>query len=102
MNLETLVRRVAAQVRWRRAEHYGVRGLFYGALAGALLLLLKSLLGPWTVLAAGACVLVGALAGAAWGAAQRVPLEGAARLADRASRLHHRGTPGPRWSRRPG
>src|SRR5207245_720329 len=38
MSLETLVRRIATQVRWRRAEPYAVRGLFYGARAGAPLL----------------------------------------------------------------
>ena len=100
MNLDTLVRRVAAQVRWRRAEHYAVRGLFYGALAGALLLVLKSVLGPWTVLAASACVIVGALAGAAWGAGKRVPLDDAARLADRYYGLHDRVTTALEWSTR--
>ena len=74
MSLEALVRRIATQVRWRRAEHYAVRGLFYGSLVGAFLLLLKFLLGPWALPAAGVCLLVGALTGAAWGFARRVPL----------------------------
>ncbi len=61
MSLETLVRRIATQVRWRRAEHYAVRGLFYGALAGVLLLALKFFLGPWALTAAGISVVVGLL-----------------------------------------
>src|SRR5207245_7234263 len=100
MSLETLVRRIAAQVRWRRAEHYAVRGLFYGALAGALLLLLKFLLGPWALAAAGVTVVVGLLAGAAWGATKRVPLADAARLADRHYGLQDRVTTAMEWSAR--
>src|SRR5438132_774923 len=30
--LDRLVRQVTTQVRWRRAEHYGLRGLCYGAI----------------------------------------------------------------------
>jgi hypothetical protein len=101
MSLETLVRRVAAQVRWRRAEYYAVRGLFYGALLGALLLVLKSVLGRWTVLEAGACVLLGVLAGAAWGAAKRVRLDDAARLADRYYGLQDRVATALEWTTRP-
>jgi hypothetical protein len=100
MSLETLVRRIATQVRWRRAEHYAVRGLFYGALAGALLLLLKFLLGPWSLPAAGICLLIGALAGAAWGLLKRVPAGDAARLADRYYGLQDRVTTALEWSSR--
>src|SRR5438309_6507509 len=100
MSLETLVRRIATQVRWRRAEHYAVRGLFYGALAGALLLALKFFLGPWALTAAGISVVVGLLAGAAWGATKRVPLADAARLADRHYGLQDRVTTALEWSAR--
>src|SRR3989442_13075644 len=82
MSLETLVRRIATQVRWRRAEHYALRGLFYGALAGALLLALKFFLGPWALTAAGISVVAGSLAEAAWGPTKRGPLPDGARLAD--------------------
>ena len=34
--LDRLVTQVVAQVRWRRAEHYGLRGLFYGALVAVV------------------------------------------------------------------
>src|SRR2546428_223754 len=42
--LDRLVHRVAAEVRLRRAEYYGLRGLFWGALLAALPLLAKSAL----------------------------------------------------------
>src|SRR5438093_12532489 len=100
MSLETLVRRIATQVRWRRAEHYAVRSLFYGALAGVLLLALKFFLGPWALTAAGISVVVGLLAGAAWGATKRVPLADAARLADRHYGLQDRVTTALEWSAR--
>src|SRR5216117_1984236 len=100
MSLETLVRRIATQVRWRRAEHYAVRGLFYGALTGVLLLALKFFLGPWALTAAGISVVVGLLAGAAWGVTKRVPLADAARLADRHYGLQDRVTTALEWSAR--
>jgi hypothetical protein len=37
--LDALVRRIASQVRWRRAEHFALRGVFWGAVAGAVVLL---------------------------------------------------------------
>src|SRR5262245_63252354 len=101
MSLDALVRRIAAQVRWRRAEHYAVRGLFYGTLTGALMLALKFLLGPWALAAAGVSVVVGLVAGAEWGAAKRLPLGDAARLADRYYGLQDRVTTALEWSARP-
>src|SRR5436309_13504226 len=95
MSLETLVRRIATQVRWRRAEHYALRSLFYGALAGVLLLALKFFLGPWALTAAGISVVVGLLAGEAWVATKRVPLADAARRADRHDGLQDRLTTAP-------
>src|SRR3989441_1195309 len=100
MSLETLVRRIATQVRWRRPERYSVRGLPHGSMAGALLLALKFFLGPWALTAAGISVVVGLLAGAAWGATKRVPLADAARLADRHYGLQDRVTTALEWSAR--
>src|SRR3989442_7358530 len=69
--LEGLVRRITAQVRWRRAEHYALRGAFYGAVAGVVALVLKVAFGAWALVAAGALVPPGPAARAAWGPAQR-------------------------------
>ena len=57
--LDRLVRQVAAQVRWRRVEHYGLRGAFYGALAAVGLLIFKQSLGPAAVPAALAVLCTG-------------------------------------------
>src|SRR5262249_59664033 len=86
---------------WWCAEHHAVRGGFYGALAGALLLALKFALGPWALAAAGASVVVGLIAGGAWGGTKRVPLADAARLADRHYGLQDRVTTALEWSARP-
>jgi hypothetical protein len=99
--LETLVRRVAAEVRRRRAEHHAVRGLFWGALAGALVLLLRDALGGGAPAVAGGLVAAGALAGAGWGLLRRVPPVDAARLADRAWSLQDRVTTALEWAGRP-
>src|SRR2546426_5795261 len=80
--LEGLVRRITAQVRWRRAEHYALRGAFYGAVAGVVALVLKVAFGAWALVAAGALAPPGLAARAAWGPAQRVSPTGAARPAD--------------------
>jgi hypothetical protein len=88
--LDRLVQQVTAQVRWRRAEHYALRGAFYGALAAVVVLLLRRGLGDWALLAAGAAFVVGALAGGLLGYARRVPAADAARLADREFGLHDR------------
>jgi hypothetical protein len=98
--LEALVRRVVAQVRWRRAEHYALRGLFWGAVSGVLALVLKVALGSWAPLMAGALVIVGGLGGVVWGLSRRVrPLE-AARLADRAFGLQDRVATALEWGPR--
>ena len=98
--LDRLVRQVTAQVRWRRAEHYGVRGAFYGALAAVGLLIFKQSLGPAAMPAALALLIVGALAGAAVGLAKRVPARDAARLADRAFGLDDRVATALEWAGR--
>jgi hypothetical protein len=95
--LELLVRHIASQVRWRRAEHFALRGVFWGALAGAIVLLLKTAVGPWAPAVAGALVLAGLLFGACWGLARRVPPLEAARLGDRAFGLHDRVATALEW-----
>lgn len=99
--LEGLVRRIASQVRWRRAEHYALRGVFYGAVGGVVALLLKTVLGAWTMPAAGGLVLAGLVAGAAWGLARGVSPGDAARLADGAFGLQDRVATALEWAQRP-
>jgi hypothetical protein len=99
--LARLVQRVARQVRWRRAEHHALRGLFYGAVGGALVLVLKTAFGFWALPLAGGLVLLGALAGGLWGLAQRVPTDDAARLADGAFGLQDRVATALEWASRP-
>src|SRR5262245_61405469 len=100
-SLDRLVRQVAAQVRWRRVEHYGLRGAFYGALASVAVLIFKQSLGPLAVPAALAVLFVGALAGAVLGLAKSVPTTDAARLADRAFGLDDRVATALEWGSRP-
>jgi hypothetical protein len=99
--LEHLVAQVAAQVRWRRAEHYGVRGAFYGALAGVVALLFKTAMGRWALPGALALLVAGALAGALYGFTRRVATADAARLADRAFGLSERVSTALEWAERP-
>jgi hypothetical protein len=88
--LDRLVRRVAAQVRRRRIEHYALRGAFWASVAAAVCLLFKQPLGTLALPLAGALVAGGALGGAVWGALRRTPWPDAARLADRAWNLEDR------------
>src|SRR5207244_7953118 len=73
--IEVLVRRVARQVGVRRAEHWGLRGAFWGALLAAAVLAFKAVLGLAALVLAPALVLLGALAGTAYGLARRVARE---------------------------
>jgi hypothetical protein len=98
--LDRLVRQVAAQVRWRRAEYYGLRGAFYGALAAVGVLIFKASLGFAALPAALALLVAGALAGVAVGLAKKVPAFDAARLADRAFGLDDRVATALEWGRR--
>ncbi len=99
--LDALVRRVAAQIRRRRAEHYALRGAFWTALAAVVILLLKGVIGPWAVPAAGALVVAGIFAGMLFGLTRPVPNADAARLADRAFGLEDRVATALEWAQRP-
>jgi hypothetical protein len=99
--LDVLVRGVAAQIRRRRAEHYALRAAFWTALAAVLILLLKGLIGPWAVPAAGALVVAGIVAGVIFGLTRPVPTADAARLADRAFGLEDRVATALEWAQRP-
>ena len=99
--IDVLVRRIARQVRRRRAEHHALRGAFWAALVAAVLLVGKGALGPLALAAALALVAAGALAGALRGLARRVPAADAARLADRAFELDDRVATALEWAERP-
>src|SRR5262245_35390366 len=99
--LDRLVRQVASQVRWRRAEHYGLRGAFYGSLAAVALLVFKLSLGVAAVPAAVGLAVAGALIGVVWGLVKAVPSADAARLADRAFGLDDRVATALEWAGRP-
>jgi hypothetical protein len=98
--LDRLVREIAAQVRWRRAEHYGLRGLFWGLVVAALSLVFRSLLGPWALAIAAVPAVAGALGGAVFGFVKRVEAADAARLADRAFGLEDRLSTALEWAGR--
>ena len=99
--LDRLVRRVAAQVRRRRIEHYALRGAFWASLVAVLALLFKQPLGGWALIVAVAALAVGTLGGALWGAVRRTPTADAARLADRAWQLEDRVATALEWAERP-
>ncbi|HUF91130.1 MAG TPA: hypothetical protein VMR23_02060 [Candidatus Limnocylindria bacterium] len=99
--LDALVRRVAAQIRRRRAEHYALRGAFWTAVAAVVLLLLKGVIGPWAAPAAGALVVGGLLVGVLFGLTRPIPVADAARLADRAFGLEDRVATALEWAHRP-
>ena len=99
--LDRLVRRVAAQVRRRRAEHYALRGAFWAALPAVVVVALKGPIGPRAVAIAIALVVVGALAGAVWGLVKRTGQADVARLADRAVGLEDRVATALEWAERP-
>ena len=98
--LDQLVRRIVTQVRWRRAEHHALRGVFWGVVAGVVVLTAKVAIGAWALVVAGALVVVGLVVGAVWGIAQRVASADAARLADRFYGLQDRVTTALEWAQR--
>ena len=99
--LDRLVTQVVAQVRWRRAEHYGLRGLFYGALVAVVLLVVRTALGRGALQAAVAAGLLGLVGGALYGFTRRVSVPDAARLADRAFGLSERVSTAVEWAEHP-
>src|SRR6516162_1004119 len=99
--IEGLLRRVRREIRLRRAEYYGLRGVFWGAVAAVAVLLAKHAVGakaPW--IAAGLMVL-GALAGVLVGAWRRIKRGDVARVADRAFGLDDRVATTLEWAGRP-
>ena len=99
--LDRLVRRVAAQVRRRRLEHYTLRGAFWGSLAAVVPLAFKDPLAAWALPLAAGALGAGVLAGGLWGAFKRTPPADAARLADRAWGLEDRVATALEWANRP-
>lgn len=99
--IDRLVGRVVAQIRWRRAEHHGLRAAFWATLASLGVLLLKGPLGAWALPLAGGLAVAGALGGALWGFTRRTAPADAARLADRAFGLQERVATALEWGERP-
>ena len=99
--LDRLVRRVAGQVRRRRAEHHALRGAFWAALPAVVVVALKGPIGSRAVPIAIALVVLGTLAGAVWGLVKRTGQADAARLADRAFGLEDRVATALEWAQRP-
>src|SRR5213596_202006 len=99
--IEVLVRRVAREVRVRRAEHWGLRGAFWGALVAAAVLVFKAALGLAALAVAPALVALGAIAGTTYGFTKRVIVQDVARLADGAFGLADRVATVLEWADRP-
>src|SRR5215813_12541465 len=99
--LQRAVADVSRQIRMRRAEFYGLRGLFGGSLCALLPLVLRDSFGWQSFVWAGVCLAVGALAGAAVGFFMRLPVDEAARLADRGYGLQDRIATAIEWADRP-
>jgi hypothetical protein len=99
--LQRLVSEVARQIRTRRAEYYGVRGMFIGALVALLPLSLRDFLGPLGLGLAAALLGAGLLAGVLYGVLLKLPPGEAARLADRGYGLQDRVATALEWAARP-
>ena len=100
VGMDDLLRRIRREIRRRRGEYYGLRGAFWGAVAGFAVLLAKQGVGgtaPWI---AGSLVVIGALAGVVYGVARRVGRLDTARVADRAFGLHDRVATTLEWGER--
>src|SRR2546426_3703430 len=99
--IEGLLRRIRREIRRRRAEYYGLRGAFWGAVAGVAVMLAKHGIGaraPWV---AGGLVVLGLLVGLAYGAARGIRRGDVARVADRAFGLDDRVATTLEWADRP-
>src|SRR5215813_8954644 len=99
--LERLISDVMRQIRLRRAEYYGLRGLFIGSLVALVPLVLREALGPWGLWLAGGVLVVGGLAGILYGLFLRLAAADAARLADRGYGLQDRVSTAMEWVARP-
>ncbi|PYM93665.1 MAG: hypothetical protein DME04_10795 [Candidatus Rokuibacteriota bacterium] len=100
VGMDDLLGRIRREIRRRRGEYYGLRGAFWGAVAGFAVLLAKQGVGgtaPWV---AGSLVVIGALAGVVYGVARRVGRLDTARVADRAFGLHDRVATTLEWGER--
>src|SRR6266478_4220318 len=99
--IEGLLRRIRREIRRRRAEYYGLRGAFWGAVAGVAVMLAKHGIGakaPWI---AGGLLILGLLVGLAYGAARGIRRGDVARVADRAFGLDDRVATTLEWADRP-
>jgi hypothetical protein len=99
--LERLVRQVMREVRLRRAEFWALRGLFVGAIAAALPLIVRESLGTLAFVLAGGLLVLGAVVGAVAGYVRRVTLGEAARLADRGFGFQDRVSTALEWAEHP-
>jgi hypothetical protein len=99
--IEGLLRRVRREIRRRRAEYYGLRGAFWGAVAGVAVLLAKHGLGAKAAWIAAGLMVLGGLAGAVFGAARSIRRVDVARVADRAFGLDDRVATTLEWADRP-
>ena len=95
--LERLVSEVGKQVRLRRAEFYGLRGLFAGAVLALVPLVLREVLGPPGLALAAGLLCAGFLVGAVYGLALKLPPDDVARLADRGYQLQDRVATSLEW-----
>jgi hypothetical protein len=99
--LGLLVSEVARQIRMRRAEYYGLRGLFVGAVAALVPLCLRDVLGPMGLALAGGLLAASLGAGILYGLLLKLPSGEVARLADRGYGLQDRVATALEWARRP-
>src|SRR5258705_4204197 len=98
--VERLIADVARQIRLRRAEFYGLRGLLWGSVAAVVPVVLKESLGLWSYVGAGILLLAGAGAGALYGFLLKLPQAEVARLADRGYGLKDRVSTALEWADR--
>jgi hypothetical protein len=98
--LQRLVDDVVRQVRLRRAEFYGLRGLGAGALAAVVPLIFRESLGDLGYLAAAGLLVLGSIVGALYGMLMKVPVADAARLTDRGYGLQERVSTALEWGGR--
>src|SRR5215475_9210886 len=99
--IEGLLRRVRREIRRRRAEFYGLRGAFWGAVAAVAVLLAKHGLGGKASWIAVGLIVLGALVGLVFGAARSIRRGDVARVADRAFGLDDRVATTLEWADRP-